>query len=207
MGVYDKVRSSKATGGGNWFEPDHDWVVMINEVKSIETRADYTAFIVECRVLQTDCEKVRSGAERSWFVDMTKDAAPGNVKHFIEVAHEQLTGEPLENIDCDACDATGKTGKITCPECDGEGKCSPIDEAGVLELCSERQPYAGLIIGLTTFNKPTREGNPFTRHKWTLIPEAQLKTYQDIAKKLGLGQKSESKDSKKGAQKESRAEQ
>lgn len=188
MGVYDKVRGARSTGGGNYFEPDHDWIVLINAIKDIEMRSGDNAFIVETKVLETSCEKVRPGMERSWFVDMSKDAAPGNVKQFIEMATEQMTGDPLSLVDCDVCEGKGtigKTGKV-CPDCEGAGKCSPIDEAGVLELCSERQPMAGLILGLTTFNKPTREGKPFTRHKWTLIPNIQIKKYEAIAEKLGL---------------------
>jgi hypothetical protein len=188
MGVFGKVRNSKATGGGNYFEPDFDWAVLINAVKHIETRDEKDAFIVECKVLETDCEKVRPGQERSFYCDMTKDAAPGNVRHFVEVATEQMTGEPLGTVPCESCDGKGVVGKkeTECPDCDGEGNVSEIDEAGILEIVGNDQPMAGLIIGLTTYNKPTRAGNPFTRHKWTLIDPKGLKKYQEIAKKLGL---------------------
>jgi hypothetical protein len=186
MGIYAKVRGAKTTGGGNYFEPDADWVVMVNAVKDIETRDEKPAFIVECKVLESTCERVKPGAERSWFVDMLKDAAAGNVKHFVMVATEQLTGEAVEDEKCEACEGSGKVGKLGCKDCDGTGMVSAIDEAGILEICSERQPYAGLILGLTTFNKPTREGKPFTRHKWTLLSSVQETKYEEVAVGLGL---------------------
>lgn len=160
MGVFSKVKESKASGGGQYFEPDHEWVVLVNAIKNIETRKGDEAFIVECKVLTTTCDKVRPGVDRSWYVDMGLDAAPGNVKHFLLVCSEQVDGEPIAEDD--------------------------IDEAGILELCGEAQPWAGTIIGLKTWNKPTQAGNPFTRHTWRVLSDADVKRGHDVAVKLGL---------------------
>jgi hypothetical protein len=41
-----------------------------------------------------------------------------------------------------------------------------VDEAGLKEIVSERNPLAGLKMRVYAYNKPTQAGKPFTRVKW-----------------------------------------
>ena len=160
MGVYSSVKDARSTGGGNYFEPDHEWIVIVTEVKDFEQRNKDHAFIVECKVLETTCPTCRIGAERSHFIDMKQDAAAGNVKQFIETATLQFSGE------------------MPGPE--------DMDEAGIAMVYGPQQPFAGLILGLKTWNKPTKKGDPFTRHTYREITPEQVARARAVAEKLGL---------------------
>lgn len=66
--------------------------------------------------------------------------------------------------------------------------CTPeeVDEAGVLALVGKDQPLAGHFMRISAFNKPTRDGKPFTRVKWQMLTPEELKQYSLKAGELGL---------------------
>lgn len=152
MGVFAKVAEARATEGGRYFEPDGEYVVEIQACKHGKTRKGIDFFVVECKIVESNIEKLPPKAECSWMVTMDKDAAPGNINGFI-------------------CAATG---------------CAPdeVDEAGVLAIVGKEQPLAGTLIRTSTFNKPTKAGNPFTRHVWKALTEKEQKRYAEIAASL-----------------------
>ena len=125
------------------------------------------AFIVECEVLQvlsvaglsgqelatapaaalTDADGrtvPAIGEERSWYVDLGKDAGPPDMRGFVAL----VTGEPLAEMTPDAVDKLCES------------------------VVGDDQPIAGLQLLLQTHNRPTRKGSPFTIHDWRIAPAA-----------------------------------
>lgn len=152
MSVFAKVNEARATEGGRYFEPGN-YVVLINRIKHGETRKGVDFFVVETKVLESDCAAIPAGSECSWMVTLDKDAALGNIKSF-------------------AMAATG------CAD-------NEVDEAGILELVSDRQPLAGQVMRVEAFNKPTRDGKPFTRVKWLAPTDVEAARYTKLAQEKG----------------------
>lgn len=161
MGIFKKVKDAKPTGSFDYFEPDAEWVVLVTGMKADETRKNVPFVATSCRVIETTCDRVRPGAERSWFVDMTKDASPGNIKQFaIEAtgtSDEEFDAMSAEEVE-EACDA----------------------------LVGEDQPCANLIIGLKTKGITTRQNTPFTVHTWTRLPDDKVRAAAAKARELGI---------------------
>lgn len=79
----------------------------------------------------------------------------------------------LGNINEFVCKATG---------------CEPheVDEAGIEQLIGQKQPLAGHLMRLSTYNKPTKAGKPFTHHKWAPLNETEQQTFAEKVKSLGM---------------------
>lgn len=160
MGRYDGVENASVTEGGNYFSPGN-YVVMVNECKEGETRKGLPFNVVNCRVIESDNPEFRPGSEVCWWVDMTKDAAKGNVKQFAMAATEA----PASDIN-----------KKGLSEIFGEDQhLSDIGPGGT-----------PLIIRVNAYNKNTQAGKPFTRLKWVPLNNLEKKTFLETAKKLGL---------------------
>lgn len=152
MGRFARVSKAEMSGQGNYFPNlPLTYLVKVMECKCIEPRKGGLAFIVEVEVVEvvspiTKTEDARgisvpsAGDKRSWYVDLQKDAGPPDMKRFLDVVTKD---DPLPDDD---------------------------DEFEVLcELAvSKDQPFAGMVLRLVTYNKPTNAGAPFTRHEWSL---------------------------------------
>jgi len=116
MGMFQKVPGSQVGGGGVYFQmnrapgytdgkyPDQ-WIstrykVEVEACKAIHSRASDDLFIVECKILESDCPARPAGTKASWTVKLNQDAGPGNVKGFVAVA----TGSDPEEVDEAACE-------------------------------------------------------------------------------------------------------
>lgn len=162
--IFSGVRDADASKTGVYFEPDNEWVVLVNSFTQNFTRQKIPNCIVDCKILETTCATARPGTTRSCYIDMTKDAAPGNIKNFVEAAHESMTGEAL------------RLKQLT--QKDSDAYCD--------NAVSEKQPFAGVILRLSTKGVLTRAGNPFTVHEWAPVAQKDLPRYEDLAASVGL---------------------
>lgn len=160
MSIYDKVKEAKIIGGGSYFEAGFDFVVAVTAVKHIDVRGNKEgAFIVETKVLSTNCATCQAGSERNWYVDCNQDAAANNLKQFGLAA-----GEAMFNREVDP---------------------ATVDGAWLRALQDKQQPLVGKLLKTTTWNKDTQKGNPFTRHKWTgLLTPKEREAAVEAAKRL-----------------------
>lgn len=88
----------------------------------------------------------------------------------------------MVTMDKDA--APGNINAFICAATD----CAPddVDEAGVLAIVGKDQPLAGDLIRTSTFNKPTKAGNPFTRHVWKALTPDERKRYAGMVAELNM---------------------
>lgn len=85
--VFDVVNGAKPTEGGQWFEPDGEYVVMISGVKKGQSRKRVDFFVVECRIVESDKEKLKPRREASWMVMLNNDMAGKNIVGFVMAAY------------------------------------------------------------------------------------------------------------------------
>lgn len=159
MGFWDRLEENdfnqaRGTQGGLYFKPGN-YLVQIQRCKMITTQQNHEAFVAEFKVIETDVEdpNLKPGAEPSYFVDMDgkyPELALGNVADITRAGLASLAcmhGEehpPIEQIEL-----TKEVGKA---------------------VTGKDNLLAGVYLSVYAFNKPTREGNDFTRFKWR-IPE------------------------------------
>lgn len=172
MGIFGKVKNAKATGNFRYFPPDFEGVVLITNVKADETRQGDDFVAATVKIIESNLENdvgegkppqqrallpVKAGQERSWYVDMTKDAAAGNIKQF-------------------AIEATNSS----------EEEFDKMDEDEVEEACNalvgEEQPVANCIVGLRTgLNKK----GTYTIHTWSRLEDDVVRAAAIKAREIG----------------------
>lgn len=118
--------------------------VEIKRVLTMTSRKKDDLFIVEAKIVNSDCPERKPGMTCSWVVNMKQDAALGNIKGFIAAANGI---DPSDE--------------------------AKTDEAVTEEVCDlavgEDQPLAGLKVGLECVMIETKKGDPFTLHRWMPI--------------------------------------
>ena len=156
MGRFTNVATADASGRGNYF-PNLTcrYKVKVASAKVISTRKGQTAFILELENLATlsspsgkaedpDGRTVPAvGDTRSWYCNLSNDAGPADMKRFA-----QLIGSILDE------------------PCGSDAEVEALCEAIVDE---KESCIAGLELELSTYNRNTRAGSPFTIHDFSAI--------------------------------------
>ena len=155
MGLFSGIAGAKVGQGGVYFVankgPGHtdetpawepaQYRVQIKKIEVINSRKGDDLFIVEAKVLESDCPERKAGVSASWVVNLKQDAALGNIKGFIAAANGIDPGNEEE-----------------------------VNEAVTEEVCElvvgKDQPLAGDEIALTCVMIKTRAGKDFTLHQW-----------------------------------------
>lgn len=145
MGKFSGVGGAKVGGGGVYFLAGL-YTVRVKKCFLMASRRREDLFIVETEILESNNEKRKVGMSCSWVVKMSQDAALGNIKGFVAAAME---------VDPD-------DGNISDEE--WESNC----EAAV----DDDNPLADVVVDLECVDITTRDGNPFTLHKWSTHKEA-----------------------------------
>lgn len=150
----EKLGDARGTQGGLYFVPGN-YIAQIQRCKMIETRDKDEAFIAEFKVLETDVEDVslKPGAQPSYFVNMDGKfpaLSLGNVADLMRAGLASLAEQHGEEHE-------------------------PQDEIEITDdiadaITEEDNLLAGVFLKVYAFNKPTKEGKPFTRIKWS-VPE------------------------------------
>jgi hypothetical protein len=166
MGFWDKVGSVNYAGKDPFFGPDAEYLVEIHEVQFFDSQNKNNRgaqfFKIRGRVIKTAfdpevdraaCEPkldpaTRAGAFAVHMISLSKGDAPlGDIKNFATAVYR---GKVLA--------AEGDV-SIVDPSSFGDDEIAP--------LYSVDQPCAGMVLGLRTTMKVTREKQqPFTQHFW-----------------------------------------
>lgn len=149
MGVFSGLKEASATKGGLYLQPGN-YTVQVQRCKMQDAwQGNRKWFIVELRVMETDNENAKVGSEPSWMVELPgkyPSLALGNIKAFLHAAYSALA----EADDTEAPDE------------------DDIDEDAADDAVGEDNPLAGVFLNAAAFNKKTKEGNDFTRVKWSV---------------------------------------
>ncbi len=150
MGFWDNknINDASSTKGGLYFEPGN-YLVQVQCCKMIVTRNKDNMFVAECIIIKSDSDNksLQPGAEPAYAVNMDgrfPDLSMGNVADFMRAGLASMAeqvGEEHEEVD-----------KI---EIDDDTANSITDE--------EENLLSGVFLEVKAWNKPTREGNDFTR--------------------------------------------
>lgn len=144
LDMFDRIANAETFESSPYIEPGL-YSLQISRIAKGEKRTTRVPYVaVECKVLGSSNPKFAVGSTLCWFVDMGKDAGPGNIKSFLAVANDC----PLEQV----------------------------DKAGAAMCICDNSPLVGKVLDCEAYNKPTREGKPFTRVKW--LKAGTLKTEQ-----------------------------
>lgn len=166
MGKFSRVGKAEAFGRGNYFpNMTMTYLVAVLDSKIIDSRNNDTFYCLEVEIkkvlvgeimaegkLRADSAGVTvptPGEKRSWMCNLSNDAGPSDMRRFAELVWSMLENE-------------------------GE----PTDEQ-IEELCEhivdeKEKPLAGTLFKVSTYNKKTRAGNPFTIHDWSKPTDSDL---------------------------------
>jgi hypothetical protein len=92
-----KVKGSRSSEGGIYVEPGA-YVCEVTKVKAGQTRAGVDNFIVELLIQESNNPNRKPGTLMDWYVDLSKEPALGNVKHFVMVATSCTEEEISEEV-------------------------------------------------------------------------------------------------------------
>ncbi len=156
MGIFDgsnKVKTAKGTEGGIYFLPG-TYLVEIVRCKEGLNQHQKKFFVAECKILESDNPERKVGTPCSFMVTFDKfpDLSMGNVADFLRAALSSKLAAMGIDVPFE---------KVT------------LDDNIGNDCVGEKNELVGVKLRTFAFNKPTKEGTDFTRHKWYL-PNAQL---------------------------------
>jgi len=100
-GWMDKVKTARVSKGGIYVLPGA-YLVEITGCKAGTTREGKENFIVELLIHESNHPERRVGTLMDWYVDMSKEPSPGNVKEFVMEATnctgEEVSGDAIRLI-------------------------------------------------------------------------------------------------------------
>jgi hypothetical protein len=151
---FKKLPTAKAGEGGSHFAPDHHFKIAIVKCVDKDGRDD-DYFIVEGRVLESDCPKQQEGYCASQVVKLSRDTAAGNVANFLRAAYGVFSTDPENGLD------------PLDPEDDDDW-----EDLGEMYnvACGEDNVLSNIEVYLKTTGIITDKGkgHPFTVHKWSM---------------------------------------
>lgn len=159
-GFFGGVETAKYGSGGVYFlcnkgpsykdgKTADQWTPALYQVEVVElttmtSRKKDDLFIVEGKIIKSDCPERKVGMKCSWIVNLAQDAALGNIKGFIAAANGiDPTNEEEVNAN--------------------------VDEAACDVAVSEDQPMRGQLVDLECVMIETKAGKPFTLHRWSPV--------------------------------------
>lgn len=147
MGLFGGIKDVKVSKGGIYLLPADDgstarYRLRVKVLKVMKTRKKEDQFIAEFHILESSQPKRPAGSDASWLANLTR--------HEAALGNVKGLLAALFNMQEDE-----------------------IDEAGADAAVDEKeQPCVGMEVICEAFNKPTKEGKPFTRCNWFPVEEA-----------------------------------
>ena len=157
MGYYSKIKNTEVSKSGSYFAPGN-FKVEILRIKEQESSTDSRVFfIVETKVLESDCDDIKAGAEKSQVIDMTQVMGMPNIKQFIASVSGVDTSE-YDNEEINAMVETYWSEQLE----------TRVEFEDICEMvASSDNPLEGVQIDLVCSNIITKgKGQPFTKHTW-----------------------------------------
>lgn len=143
MGIFSEITLASTTRGGLYFKPGVMGVKIL-KVSTFESRKADTLFCIDGEIVSSETGENVVGTRPSQVINMSQDAAMGNVKGFLVAAASALQGEEV-------------------PE-------SEITEETAEFSVGPDNPFGGITLTLEAVETTTRAGNPFTIHRWRYTP-------------------------------------
>ena len=157
MGYYSKIKNTEVSKSGSYFA-EGNFHVEIMRIKEQESSTDSRCFfIIETKVLESDNEAIRPGAEKSQVIDLTQVMGLPNVKQFIASVSGIDTGE------FDNEEINDQVEAYWSKQLDTKVEFEDICEM----VASSDNPLEGVRIDLVCSTIITKgKGQPFTKHVW-----------------------------------------
>lgn len=156
MGAFSKINETKVFGGGQYFEAGH-YKVKIKDTKIVDSsQSPGKQFVViETEVLESDCEKIPPGVDRSQVIPLGEQMSLSNVKAFVAAASGV---DPLDDDINVKVETFWK--ELVGEAINFEQICDLIFESG-------QNPLGDEVMDLECTEIITRkEKKPFTKHNW-----------------------------------------
>ena len=137
--LFDGIENAHSSGAGRYIVPGN-YLATVQEIKTFESQqhAGRHYFCAEIKVDEYHgSEMVGEGETLTWLVDLSKQAALGNIREFVEALNPDV---PLD----------GPEAKLV-----------------VAELCGPDQPASGMPVRCTALMITTKAGNPFTKVRFS----------------------------------------
>lgn len=100
MGRFAQIKEAKVSGGGVYLK-DGVYRVQLTEIRAGSARGGFDFFVVEFKIVESDCAERKPGMICTWFVKLEVDTpALGNVKQFVSLAGDC----PLNEVDEAGCE-------------------------------------------------------------------------------------------------------
>jgi len=148
---WDKLPTAKGSEGGVYFMPDHHFKLAVVKCIDKDDGREDDYFIVECRVIESDCPRQGEGFCASQVVKLSLDTAPGNVADFLRAAYTVFSQDETNGLD----------------PLDPDNDDDWADMKGMYDVaCSEDNVLMDTVVYLRTKGITTKKGNPFTVHNW-----------------------------------------
>lgn len=136
MGIFDKITDTEVSKQGIYFQPG-DYIVSIEKCKTIQTRKNGAAFVVECSILESGNPSRPAGSSCDFMAQVERfDSAMKDVKAFLASA---MGLDPLD------------------PTISQHGHRNHIKPEFVEYVCSDSNPLKGRQLAVHCFSKITKE--------------------------------------------------
>jgi hypothetical protein len=154
MGVFSRIRETKVSGSGQYFEPGL-YRVRIKGTKLVDSQKDAGKqfFIVETTVIESSCEKILPGVDRSQVIPLGETMSLPNVKAFVAAASgvDPLDEEVNEKVEAHWSKIAGEA----------------VDFEKICDLFVTTNPLQDEEMSLECIEITTQgKKQPFTKHNW-----------------------------------------
>ncbi len=134
------IAEAKVGLGGVYLE-EGVYTLQVKAIKMVTSRKKDDLYTVECKILESSNPKRPVGTTATWQVNMSQDAALGNVKGFLKA----LAGFEVDSDDCEISE---------------EDAANSIDDETNSELVGRR-------IGCEVVKVLTKAKTEFSKHNWS----------------------------------------
>lgn len=138
MGHFHGI-SNASISGNNVYFVEGQYKVRIERAFTMKSRKKADLAIVECTILESTTSARPAGSKASWVVNLSQDAALGNIKAFIAAAN-----------------GINPSDEVRVQE--------EVTEEVAEFAFSEANPLSGIVLALQCTNIKTKSGNDFTKH-------------------------------------------
>lgn len=149
---WKKLKNAEVFGRGQYLKAGFQYKLKFLKMFTLKTRNKGQALIVDFEVMESTCPEIPVGQVRNWYQSLQdEDVAFPSIKEFLLqlFAIDQSNEEEVEKFEDKMEDLM--------EEC--------ADDA-FREKDASEHPMNGMHIQVTTWEKETQKGKPFTVHDW-----------------------------------------
>lgn len=156
---FDKIANAEATERSSYFEPGVYPILMLDVMKTTNSRQGDLLFIAEFNIIKSDVPSRAPGSRAVWIANFRHDPTAGNVKQFMA----SLMLVSPDEIDADSA-------KFMCSESNpARGRLIRLE-----------------AVELTTDKNGNPRSKPFTRHDWRPVPQEIQEQAKELRVQAGF---------------------